>query len=200
MAGMTDVLLSELLDSLPVGGHSGYGTALRESDGDDGGGGIPTVSIVIVFLLAVVTVALLAGSSPRLKLKRFAPGVLLVVMMATPLLVWAGTSGGDEKTFIVERAIGRTGAPEFILSLGESELNALETTGGKRSVRVECLGRQGQVVLVAKRRWPFRNERGYEYPHTHQRATPEQVRRADRCRLKGTRVPLEADVEGALTG
>jgi hypothetical protein len=203
MGGMMDVLLAELLDSLVLGGHSGYGTSLKESSGDDGGGGIGTAPIIIVVLLALVSVGLLVGlnpSSAKARLKRLAPGVLIAAIMATPLLLWAATSGGDEKSLIVERATGRTGAPEFIVSLAEEELNTLDTTHGRRTVRVECLGREGQVVLEAKKRWPFPNERGYDYPHRHQAASAEQLRRADRCRLKGTSVRLEADVEGSLTG
>jgi hypothetical protein len=203
MGGMMDVLLAELLESLVLGGHSGYGTSLKESSGDGGGGGIGTAPIVIVVLLALVTVALLVGLNPsgaRARLKRVAPIALITAMMAAPLLLWAATSGGDERSLIVERATTRTGAPELIVSLGEDDLNTLDTTHGKRTVRVECLGREGQVVLEAKRRWPFPNERGYDYPHRHQAASAEQLRRADRCRLKGTRVRLEADVEGSLTG
>src|ERR671923_178123 len=81
---------------------------------------------------------------------------------------------------------------------GEDDLNALKTTGGRRTVRVECVGRDGRVVIDAKRKWPFVNERGYDYPHTHLVADRTQVQRADRCRLRGTRVRLQADVEGAL--
>jgi hypothetical protein len=79
-------------------------------------------------------------------------------------------------------------------------LNTLNATNGKRTVRVECLGRGGQAVLDAKQKWPFVKEPGYDFPHAHQAASPEQVQRADRCRVTGTGVTLEADVEGALTG
>lgn len=204
-----------LLDSILVLAGHGYdfrGSPSGESGSGDGGGGIGMVPIVAVVVLALVTVGLLvwlnrrekeSGDEDRvrtLKLKSFAPVVLIVVIIATPLIMWTASSGGDEESLIVERRTGITGAPELLVSLGDKDLNTLETTNGKRSVRLKCLGRQGQAVLDAKQRWPFIKEQGYDYPHAHQAASPEQVQRADRCRLSGIRVPLEAEVEGALTG
>jgi hypothetical protein len=99
---------------------------------------------------------------------------------------------------LVERATSRAGTPELIVYLGDEDLNTLETSKGKRAVRLECLGRRGHVLLEATKRWPFVNERGFAYPHVHQPASVGQLHRVDRCRLRGTRVRLEADVEGAL--
>jgi hypothetical protein len=100
---------------------------------------------------------------------------------------------------MVERWTSLSGAPELLVSLGEDDLNARKTTNGSKTVRIQCRGRQGQMVLDAKQKWPFIKERGYEYPHAHRAATTEQVQRADECRLSGIGVPLEAEVEGALT-
>jgi hypothetical protein len=199
------LLLSALLD-IPtfIGGH-GYDTGALprpESGGDDGGEGIGMASIVAALGLSVITVGILIWLDPsnaRAKLKAVLPGAPIVVLIAAPLVVWAGSSGDDEKGLIVERATGLTGAPEFIVSLADEDLNTLKTTDGKSAVRVECLGREGTVVLTAKQSWPFINEPGYDYPHAHQAASREQLQQADRCRLRGTRVRLEADVKGALT-
>jgi hypothetical protein len=210
MGALMPLLLSALLDSIFIfGGHTGLGYPSREPRAQEDEGGIGVVPIVAVILLALVTVALLVWLNRRekgpgdedwvraLKLSSVAPAALIVVIIATPLIVWAASSGGDEKSLIVERGIGLTGAPELIVSLGEDDLNTLETTNGKRTVRLECLGREGQVVLDAKQKWPFTlKERGFDYPHAHQKASREQLQRADRCRLRGTRVRLEADVEG----
>jgi hypothetical protein len=193
---------TELLDALPFAGHSGYGTPLRESQGDDGGGGIAGASIVVVLILALVTVGVLALLDParaKARLKRVAPMAFMGVFIVTPLALWAASSGGAEQGLIVERATTPAGVPELIVYLAEDDLNELRTTKGRRAVRVECLGPQGHVVLHAKRRWPFVNDQGYDYPHVHQRGTREQVRRAERCRLRGTRVRLEAEVEGTPT-
>jgi hypothetical protein len=202
------VLLSALLDldlQTFIGGH-GYdfrGSPSAEPSGDDGGGGIGMGPILAVLLLTFGTLGLLVWLSPSsaaAKVKTVGRGALVVGVIAVPLIVWAGSSGGDEQSLIVERATSRTGAAEFIVSLVEDDLNTLQTSRGKRAVRVQCLGRDGQVVLDAKRKWPFVDEPGYDYPHAHQPASREQLQQADRCRLRGTRVPLEADVEGALTG
>jgi hypothetical protein len=209
MGALVQLLLSAsaLLDfPFVLGGH-GYDTGVMprgEPRGDDDGeGGIGVGWIVAVLLLTLVTAALLVSLNPSnawAKLKAVAPMASIVVIIAAPLLVWAGSSEGDEETLIVERASGVTGAPEFLISLADEDLNTLETTNGKRAVRVECLGREGQVVLDSEQRWPFISEPGYDYPHAHQAASAEQLQRADRCRLRGTRVRLEADVKGALTG
>jgi len=187
------------------GGHTGYGTGpSREPSGiGDDDGGIGAGTIMAVLALGIITVALLyslSSASTKAKMKSFAPLAVLGAIVVVPLLVWTTSSGGDDKSLLVERSTTRTGAPELIVSL-EEDLNSLKTTNGKRAVRLECLDRDGAVVLAAEQRWPFRSrEKGYAYPHTHQRATVTQRQRADRCRLRGTRVRLETNVEGALTG
>ena len=176
-----------------------------ESSGEGGGGGIGTVWIVAVGLLALVVVALFVSLNPSkaiARLKAVAPKALILVVIAVPLIAWAASSGGDEQqSLVVERWTNDAGAPELIIWLGEKDLNTLEATDGKRTVQVECVGRDGQVVLDAEQTWPFvDNEAGYDAPHAHQPASREQLQRADRCRLLGTRVQLETDVTGALTG
>jgi len=208
-------LVFALLDSsLVLAGH-GYdfrSSPSGESSGDDDGAGLSMEWIVAVVLLALVTVAVLmwlnrGERAPgdedgvrALKLKSAAPVVFTIAVIATPLVLWTTSSGGDEKSLMVERWTSTRGAPELLVSLGEDDLNARKTTNGSKTVRLQCHGRQGQTVLDAEQKWPFIKERGYEYPHAHQAASAEQVQRADRCRLSGIGVPLEADVEGALTG
>jgi hypothetical protein len=199
-------LLASVLSLLDIptvfGGHTyDIGGSARESGGGDGGGGISTASILAVLAVTLVTVGVLASLNPasaRRKLRSAGPAALMGVAIATPLVLWAASSGVVEQSLIVERATGVTGVPELLVNLTDEDLNKLQTTRGRRAVRVECLGRGGQVVLDAKQRWPFINEPGYDYPHVHQRATRHQLVRADRCRLRGTRIRLEADVEGAL--
>jgi hypothetical protein len=196
--------VQSLLD-LPTffGGHT-YdigGSSSRESGGDDGGGGIGTASVVAVLAVALVTAGVLASlnpSSARRKARSAAPAALMAIIVAMPLGLWAATSGGVEQGLIVERAMDLPGGPELLVNIADKDLNKLQTTRGRRAVRVECLGRGGEVVLDARQRWPFINEPGYDYPHVHQRATREQLVQAERCRLRGTRVRLEAEVEGAL--
>jgi hypothetical protein len=209
MDAVLQVPLAELLHlDLPsiFAGHTGYETGLPPREGGDveEDGGIGTTPILLVLALVLVTVGLLAWLDPsgtRAKAKKFAPLGLIALIIMGPLVLWAASSGGGQETnLIVERTTGRTGEPEFIVSLADKKLNTLQTTNGKRAVRVECRGRDGRVVLTARQKWPFIEERGYDYPHIHQPAKPEQIHGADRCRLRGTRVSFEADVQGALTG
>jgi hypothetical protein len=201
---LTQLPFSELLDSLPFGGH-GYdiGAApVKESSGDDDGGGIGAATIIGLLLLTVGTVGLLVWLSPsrtRARLKAVAPLGVLVLIIAMPLIVWAASSGDSEKSLMVERVTGLTGNPELLVSLGDDELNNLETTNGRKAVRVQCLGRDGKLLLDKRQKWPFILEKGYEFPHAHQPATEAQVQGADRCRLRGTDVSLEAEVEGSLS-
>lgn len=186
-----------------IGGHT-YdigASSSRESGGDDGGGGIGTASIIAVLAVVFVTVGVLVSLNPtsaRRKARSAAPAALMAVIVAMPLVLWAASSGGVEQGLIVERATDLPGGPELLVNLADKDLNKLQTTRGRKAVRVECLGRGGEVVLHARQRWPFIKEPGYDYPHVHQRATREQLIRVERCRLRGTRIRLEADVEGAL--
>jgi hypothetical protein len=200
-------LLASVLSLLDLptffGGHT-YdigGSSSRESGGDDGGGGIGTASIVAVLAVALVTAGVLASlnpSSARRKARSAAPAALMAIIVAMPLVLWAASSGGVEQSLIVERATDLPGGPELLVNLADKDLNKLQMTRGRRAVRVECLGGGGEVVIDARQKWPFINEPGYDYPHVHQRATREQLIRVERCRLRGTRIRLEADVEGAL--
>jgi hypothetical protein len=99
---------------------------------------------------------------------------------------------------MVERVTGLKGNPELLISLGDEELNTLERTKGRKSVRVQCISRDGKVLLDKRQKWPFVLERGYEFPHAHQPATRAQVEGADECRLRGIIDELEADVQGSL--
>jgi hypothetical protein len=191
---------------LPLAGH-GYdvGQDIRDADdiGDDPNGGIGAPWILAVLFLTLVTGGVLVWLNPSVlvRLRAVAPKALILVVIAAPLIAWTASSRGDEpvEDLAVERWEGINGVPELLVSLGDKALNSLETTNGKKVVRVECVDREGKVVLDAEQRWPFIYELGYEYAHTHQQATREQLQRANRCRVLGTRMRLEAGVKGALT-
>jgi len=212
---MQSVFFTLLDTSLVLAGH-GYdfrSTPASESGGGDDGGGISMAWIVAVVVLVVGTVGVMwwlgrrerepggPEAAPAVRLKAVAPLALIAAVVAVPLVLWTASSGGeDEFDLKVERFTSTTGAPELLVSLGDEVLNTVEGTGGKRTVRIECAGRDGKPLLEGEQKWPFIRERGYEFAHAHQAATPEEVQRADRCRVVGTRVTLEADVEGALSG
>jgi hypothetical protein len=204
------VILSSALDWLTtvVAGH-GYdvGGSGRESDGETEIAGLSMMWILAAGGLAVVTAGVLVWTSPetraklaRVRWRAVAPKAAIVLIIAAPLVAWTATSGEEEKTpdLRVQRSTALTGAPELLVSLGEDDLNKPQTNGGKRSVRIVCVGRDEKVVLNVKKQWPFMNELGFDYPHTHLVTSRAQVQRAQRCRLRGTKVPLAAAVEGRL--
>ena len=54
------------------------------------------------------------------------------------------------------------------------------------------------MAKLALSGWGGSSETGDDYPHIHQPASTEQLRRANRCRVQGARVKLEADVRGVV--
>jgi hypothetical protein len=128
------------------------------------------------------------------EVRRYAPVVVILVLVAAPLAIWAATSGGsdDERQgLIVERMLGLTGEPELVLSIAG---NAPETAGAS-TVEVVCTDVNGRSILKATQPWPFVEETGYPYPHVHQTASKEEVESARRCRVLGTNKRLEAPVQ-----
>jgi hypothetical protein len=127
-------------------------------------------------------------------LRRYAPVVVILVLVAAPLAVWAATSGGSDEEkqgLIAERSVGLTGEPELVLSIaGEAQV-----TSGASSVRIECTDKDGKVIVKGTQPWPFVEEPGYPYAHVHQSDSPEKIEGARRCRVLGTDTRLEAKVQ-----
>lgn len=203
---MEPIALASALLDLPhiVAGH-GYdvgGSSPLGAGADDRSHGIGTAYIVAALLVALVAAAGLVGLNPSsavARLKAAMPIGFAVVLVVTPLAVWAATSSGDRNPLSVDRANALTGAPELLVSLVDATVNTLATTDGEATIRVRCIDRDGRLVLDAQQKWPFVHERGYEYPHAHQLASVEQVLQADRCTVSGPRIRMEADVKGRLT-
>ena len=64
---------------------------------------------VLVYLAPVPQVTLLLRGMRNFDMKRYAPVILVVVLVVTPLAIWAGTSGGSKKSddpLLVERSVG----------------------------------------------------------------------------------------------
>ena len=131
----------------------------------------------------------------KVDLRRYAPAIVIVVLVAAPLAIWAATSGGsgtgDEEGLIVERGVSLTGAPELVLSIA----GPAEVSSGASSVRVECMDKDGNVIVRGEQPWPFIEETGYPYPHVHQGDDPEKIEGSRRCRVLGTDKRLEAPVQ-----
>jgi hypothetical protein len=131
----------------------------------------------------------------KLDLRRHAPVIVIVLLVVAPLAIWAGTSGGsgdgDKEGLIVERGVSVTGAPELILSIAGD----VNVTSGASSVTIECVDKDGKVLIKGTQPWPFVEEPGYPYLHVHQADSPEKVEGARRCRVLGTDTTLEAKVQ-----
>jgi hypothetical protein len=201
-------LLSLLLGQvdLPwiVAGHGydvGTGAPRNGAEVDDEESGIGARWIVAAVLVAVIAAGALVALDPsaaRRKLSRLGPRALVLVLITAPLVVWTASAGGDDDPLTVERTFDVDGKPELLVALGDEKLNTLAMTDGKRAVRVECVGRDGDVVVASPHRWPFVDEVGFDAPHAHQPGSRDDVERVDRCRLLGTREQLEAEVKGVL--
>ena len=80
--------------------------------------------------------------------KRYAPVILLVFLVVVPLAIWAATSGGSgsnkNKTFIAERSVGLTGAPELLLTINDPDV---EVTNNRTTVKIECEDAKGNVIV-----------------------------------------------------
>ena len=129
-----------------------------------------------------------------LDLRRHAPVIVIVLLVVAPLAIWAATSGGsgdgEERGLIVERGVSITGEPELVLSIAGD----VKVTSGESIVRVECVDKDGKVLIKGTQPWPFIEEPGYPYPHAHQVDSAEKVEGARRCRVLGTEARLEAAV------
>jgi len=76
---------------------------------------------------------------------------------------------------------------EFIVYVEDPADNRLELTGGRSSVRLECLDAEGRTLLSARHPWPFTDtDNGIVDAHVHQPAPSDRIRQVDRCRLAGT--------------
>jgi hypothetical protein len=128
-------------------------------------------------------------------LRRYAPLLLLAVLIIVPLAIWAATSGGsgeDKETFYVERSVGLRGEPELLVTVDDPEV---EVAGGRSTVEVECTDAEGRSILKGTQPWPFQVETGYTAPHAHVAASEDEIQQARECRVIGTNKPLAAEVQ-----
>jgi hypothetical protein len=131
----------------------------------------------------------------KVDVRRYAPVVVILVLVAAPLAIWAATSGGSgdetKKGLIVERGVALNGDPELVLSIA-GEVNV---ASGASNVRVECTDANGKVIVQGTQPWPFLEEPGYPHPHVHQTDSAEKIEGARRCRILGTNTRLDALVQ-----
>jgi hypothetical protein len=126
--------------------------------------------------------------------RRYAPLLLIGLLVITPLAIWAATSGGsgdDKPTFYVERSVGLTGEPELLITVDDPDV---QVTNARSTVEVECTDAAGKPIVKSTQPWPFPPEQGFA-PHAHVAASPDEVEQARRCRVTGTNKKLVANVQ-----
>ena len=123
--------------------------------------------------------------------------VVVILAVAVPLgLVAAAGSGDDEdegpNPIRVELS---TELPEVLIYIDDESVNTPDRTNGRRSVTVECVDADGLVIASQDDAWPMvQTDAGTLAPHAHIPVNPARIRDVAKCRLKGTKPLLQADV------
>jgi hypothetical protein len=117
--------------------------------------------------------------------------VVAAVGAAALVGVALAISGGDEADGLrVERA-----QTEVVVYLANPDDNRPERAGGERSVMLECLDAEGEVLGRAPMAWPLADtDDGTLDPHAHLPIDASTIQRVDRCRLGGTDPALEGGI------
>ena len=86
--------------------------------------------------------------------RRYAPVLLIALLVITPLAIWAATSGGsgnDGKTFYVERAVGLNGEPELLVTVDDPDVQVDERQrhrGGRCTDATGKVDRRGHPAVA----------------------------------------------------
>ena len=133
----------------------------------------------------------------RFDLRAIGPAAAVLAIMVVPLVVWSAASGDRASTnadLTVEREPSRAGDPLLTVTIAE-RLNKAGLARNGQDLKLECLDGDGRVVAQSTQPVPFPNEEpGYDGPHAHQLVPGAQIAAVERCRLRGARVPLEAEL------
>jgi hypothetical protein len=117
--------------------------------------------------------------------------VVLAVAAAALVGVALATAGGEEADGLrVERS-----QAEVVVYLQNPDDNEPGRAGGERSVMLECLDADGEVLARAPMAWPLADtDDGTLDPHAHLPIDASTIQRVDRCRLGGTDPALEGGI------
>jgi hypothetical protein len=108
--------------------------------------------------------------------------------------VVALASGGDGAPagLRVQREALPSGGQGITVYVDDPGVNVIATARGRHNVELVCLDSRGGVVVRATHPWPFTDtDQGAFDPHVHQSMRPEDADRVARCRLNGTKGPLQ---------
>ena len=128
--------------------------------------------------------------------RRYAPVLLIAVLVITPLAIWAATSGGsgdDRRRRSTWSA--RSDSPARPSCWSRSTIPTVEVTNGRDTVEVECTDATGKAIVKSTQPWPFPLEAGYP-PHAHVAGVvATRSSRPGAARCIGTNKKLAADVQ-----
>lgn len=129
-------------------------------------------------------------------IKTIGPAAAVLAVMVIPLVIWSAAAGGSkdgDPRLTVSYDPSRGGDPLLTVTIAE-ELNKLETAKNGRSLKLECLDGDGNVVAQTTQPLPFPAEEPGYGAHAHQLVPGDKINSVERCRLRGARVPLEAEL------
>jgi hypothetical protein len=122
--------------------------------------------------------------------------VLAVASAGLIGIALAGSGGSDDSPGGLKVELAPEVPGELIVSVPASN-NVPDTASGRQVVTLECRDGDGRVVVRNRQPWPFTDTDGDTLnPHVHQFVEPRRARRIARCRLAGTKGPLEGRVSG----
>ena len=117
-------------------------------------------------------------------------------LLALALGACSGGGDGEKGKLRVERYTNAGGYLELIVSVEGIVTRKPGIATSARQVGVVCSDRSGRTTVSAREPWPFPTEPGFGLPHIHQSATPQQIDQTVRCRLTGTRFPIQGELSG----
>jgi hypothetical protein len=121
--------------------------------------------------------------------------VILAVSVPLGVVAVAGSGGEEEESSGELRVERSTELPEMLIYITDESANTPERTDGRRSVRVECLDDDGNVIASQDDAWPMTQTDGNTLsPHAHVPVDPARIGEITSCRLRGTKPLLQADV------
>ena len=120
--------------------------------------------------------------------------MLLAVALPLTIVAVVGSGGGDEEEETGLRVERSPDLPELRVYL-DPDVNTPERSGGRRSVRVECLDEAGGVVARSDEPFPFTDtDENTLDPHVHMPVNPARINEVVRCRVRPADPPLEGPV------
>jgi hypothetical protein len=133
----------------------------------------------------------------RFDIKTIGPAVAVLAIMVVPLVVWSASSdkgSQGDADLTVQWDPSKAGDPLLTVTIAE-RLNNRDTAENGKDVQLECLDGGGNVVAETTQPLPFEDEEQGYGPHAHQLVPGSQIDSVERCRLRGARMPLEAELQ-----